>query len=601
MVRLTYSARKITGVKVGQVVSKDLRKRIPPGLGSKAAARDPTIEIDLTGKCLTDEGFAQFIDDLITCVQFRGADHPVGVAKVTEFHLQGNNLTVQSLAKLGEVIPHINGDLRELNLSQNEIRVQTAEEKKIWRVFLQAFKNCYMLKKLDLSGNPLGPAGLEVLACVYTKSDLDFVEDDAIDFVAAHGADEEALAGEVGALNIDGKENESPRAARSKKSPNKGGKPVKQNGASTAAVPSKSFTVVDLKKYACTRGLRSIPYLIISDIAITNISAIHLSHMLATQRASEYLLTYLPPGKASAIPEFAKSATSVICNPNDTLQPFAKRLLEVTEEYAQFNAKAQADSDDENSDDEDKKREVQRKLGLEFTRLTKRVRIESLKQEGVHATDIGFIALKMLVMARALLLEDRDRPVEEPVEEPDEDEAEAERTEGSEIEQEAEPEPQVDASPTTFFDVPRYTFADTFTLGPFHPEAARFAELFPSLPPVQEKAIVQEKQTPEAEPKPSPETSPSQSVRPSGKGSSRAQKAHKSEWRFGLPFEIWRRIIADAVGANGILDHDQQARILHYASDWRAVAYELTIKGAEDHQQIWKFLETVGCFTYTPY
>jgi hypothetical protein len=97
-------------------------------------------------------------------------------------------------------------------------------------------------------------------------------------------------------------------------------------------------------------------------------------------------------------------------------------------------------------------------------------------------------------------------------------------------------------------------------------------------------------------------TPPSQPAR-SGKGkshpSSVPRSSRKREWRFGLPFAFWRQIIADAVGADGILSHQQQVRIMTYAANWNAVSYELTIKGAEDHQQIWKFLETVKCITYS--
>jgi Leucine-rich repeat (LRR) protein len=191
----------------------------------------------LTGKCLTDEGFAQFIDDLIECIWYRDEAHPAGLAKVTEVHLQGNNLTIYSLPKLGEVIAKSPGDLRELDLSNNNIRVVTAEEKAIWKSFLCCFKNCYVLMKLDLSGNPLGVAGLEILASVYIKSDLEYLEADADAIVRENLglASDSVLAGETGALKIgenSSKENTDPRSGmgRSKKSPNKGGKTGKQNG-----------------------------------------------------------------------------------------------------------------------------------------------------------------------------------------------------------------------------------------------------------------------------------------------------------------------------------------------------------------------------------
>ncbi|KAL4912539.1 hypothetical protein BDW62DRAFT_216262 [Aspergillus aurantiobrunneus] len=628
MGRLTYSARKISGIKAGQVVSKDLKKRIPPGLGAKAAARDPTLEIDITGKCLTDEGFAEFIDELLECIRFRDEEHPSGLAKVTEIHLQGNNLTVKSLSKLGEVIANSTGDLRELDLSQNNIRIVTAEDKAIWKAFLCSFKNCYMLKKLDFSGNPIGTAGFDVLALVYLKSDLDYLEADADAIVRENHGEELALAEEAAALKVgDGKENHDPRAGRAKKSPHKGGKAAKQNGtSSTATAPSRSFTFNDLKKYACTRGLRSVPYLTLSNLDLKNGSAVHLSRMLATQRPSEQLLTYLPPGKASAIPESAQDGKSIIWQPNEGLAVFANRLLDVTESIREFQSKAQEDSDGEHSTDEDAKRKLQSKMALEFTRLTKRVRIESLKQEGVHASDIAIIALKMMVVSRALLLEDKDRPREEaaPVEPPTAEEQEKqgeqdeeEREKEQEEEEEEWPIAEQSPSPVEYHAEPQYTFAPSFPAGPFQPGAVLFDEEFPALQPARQEQIPPRVATPEPEPEPEtkepvnsnpsiiPSSSPNHrspgTTRPSGgKGIMRGQKARKSSWRFGLPFESWRRIIADALGADGILDQEQQARIMYYASDWDAVAYELTIKGAEDHQQIWKFLETVRCCTYTP-
>lgn len=415
---------------------------------------------------------------------------------------------------------------------------------------------------------------------------------------------------------------------------------------STAAPASKNITFSDLKQYACTRGLRSIPYFILSEIEVKNSSAVHLSRMLATQRASEQLLEFLPPGKASAIPRSARGDRSIIWKPNDGFTTYAKRLLDVTEVIRGYKARAQGDSegnrsDDEDSTDEAAKRKSQSKLELDHTRLTKRVRIESLKQEGLHASEIATVALKMMVVSRALLLEDRDRAVgasedeaadeELPIaEEYAEKEQEPERMEE---EGHTEEELTVEHSPSSveFHPLPQYTistaFSSSFSKGRFHPGTELFDEEFPALQPVYRGSATPKAATPEPENKgclepnfpfdATPECSgfgagnasghefnSVQTVRPTGgKGNPRAsvsQKGRKSSWRFGFPFNIWRRIISHAVGANCILDQEQQARILHYASDWDSVAYELTIKGAEDHQQIWKFLDTVRCFTYTP-
>ncbi|KAL4798556.1 hypothetical protein BDV19DRAFT_396479 [Aspergillus venezuelensis] len=671
MGRLTYSARKISGIKAGQVVSKDLKKRIPPSTGAKAAARDPTLEIDLTGKCLTDEDFAQFIDDLIECTTYRSLEHPLGLAKVTEFHLSGNNLTTFSLAQLGTVIANNPGDLRELDLSNNEIRVESPEEKRIWKEFLDSFKNCYMLQKLDISGNPLGVKGLEILARVYVKSDLDYLDADAEAIVRENYGieqvnDEEAsLAEDTAALKITEKDKENdPRAGRSKKSPAKGAKASKQNGSSSNSTPSKTLALADLKRYACTRGLRSIPYFILRNLDLKNSSAVHLSHMVIIQRGSAQLLTFLPPTKASAIPESAHDSRSLLWKPNASFTNFSKRLLDATEAIVDSKAKAEAhessgfevDTGDEGEGDEISDEAAQlklkNKLALDFSRLTKRVRIECLKQEGIHASDIASIALKMMVISRALLLDDHDRVVvseaEEDVEaetaddevmaphDPDTVPDDSEPTvnidqeveqmmEEDEIENEMVTKRSITESPVEISPGPNYAgvFASDYVSGPFHPAAHLFDEEFPALQPPAHQEETQrpvEQTTPSPEPTEpliesspiaEPETNenginsgpaPSPGNRHGRKGASRsniAQKPPKTSWRFGLPFEIWRRIISDALGANGILDVEQQGRIMHYASDWDNVAYELTIKGAEEHQQIWKIVDTVGCFVYS--
>ncbi|KAL3455194.1 hypothetical protein BJX64DRAFT_295280 [Aspergillus heterothallicus] len=603
MGRLTYSARKIGGVKAGQTVSKDLRKRVPPGTGAKAAARDPTLEIDLTGKALTDDGFAQFIDDLLACIVYRSDEHPIGLAKVTEFHLQGNSLTVLSLVKLGEVVAHSAGDLRELDLSHNDIRVTSVQEKAVWKAFLECFKNCYVLTKLDLSNNPIGPVGLEIFACVYVKSDIDFLEADAAAIVGMTADKESALSEEVGSMSAN--ENISPRANRAKKTLGKN-KATKQNGSSQpTAVAGKSITVSDLKKFACTRGLRAIPYLILSNLELTTRSAIHISHMLTIQRSSEQLLNFLPPVKASAIPESAENNKCIIWQPNNSLPDFAQSLLEITESVREFKLRAESEIDAP-SDDEDTQRRAQSKMMLDYTRLTKRVRLDSLRLEGVACSDIAITALKMMVVARALLLEDKDRPVVNTIEET----ARTEEAQEEEPEQEPEvqeevifhPAPAAGCPPSTFF-----TFEPPFSLGPFDRASAGFDEDFPALMkptprklhPIQEESE-QELRDSEESARPSPSTSPSPNQTGRSGKNNRHNRGRKQEWRFGLPFDIWRSIIADAVGADGILDVEQQSRIVQYASDWNVVAYGQGIIGVVAHQQIWKFLETVGCFTYSP-
>ncbi|KAI9932695.1 hypothetical protein MW887_008944 [Aspergillus wentii] len=616
MGKLNYSARKIEGTKAGQVVSKDLKKRITPGTGSKAAARDPTLEIDLTAKGLTDDGFSQFIDDLIDCIKYRDAEHPEGAAKLAEFHLQGNQLSVQSLPKLAEVIALSAGELRELDLSKNSIEITTPEQKLIWQQFLESFGNCYMLKKLDLGSNPLGSGGMEIFARVYIQSDLDFVEDDASAIIVSKSdSDDSGDVDDVAASPSAGKENKIPQKDRAKRSPSKT-KSSRQNGRSHAppAAGKTTPTQADLKRFACTRGLRSVPFLILSDTSPTAGCAIHFASILPMHRTREQLLSFLPGGKALALPETVSRCKGIIWLPNDGLGQLGHKLLDMVETMREQTSGT--DSDEEELDEEEQlstgfgqlrtidssngngklditaQRKLQAKMNVEYSRLCKRVRMEALKVEWVHSAEIWSTALRMMVVARSLLLDDKDRAVEVPEEEEEKEEMvpEVEHIEEVGVENDF-PE----------YEYSLYEVVEPTIIGPFQPGAETFEENFPALQVVSEG----HKETPIYPTKEEKRmSSPQQHTPRSGKGHQRAVSTlpapQKYNWRFRFPLECWRRIIADAVGAEGILDVQQQLRIIRYAADWDSVAYELTIKGAEEYQQIWKFLETVGCFTYSP-
>ncbi|GAD92962.1 hypothetical protein NFIA_059010 [Paecilomyces variotii No. 5] len=612
MGRLNYSARKIEGLKAGQVLSKDLKKRIPPGVFSKTAARDPTLEIDIADKNLTDEGFDLFIDDLIQSIAYRNDEHPDGIVRLAELHLSGNNLTAQSLKKLSRVISLSAGDLRELDLSDNKIEIREPEHRKVWQEVLESFQGCYVLKKLDFSRNPLGPRGAEILARVYMQSELDFLESDP-DEAEIPAPENEELSEKVQSLTFgSGKENQTPKSS-SKRTSTKGGTPL--SGKSVSSV-EKIPTQMEIKHYSCTRGLRSVPYLILSDISMTNASAVHLSTMLSIHRAPEQLLSYLPGGKALVLPDTAAQCKGIIWLPNKDLGSLGHKLLDMADMVRDMAS--DIDSDDEHVEDygtpsktnghdealvtdspsyddgAKRQRQIRNKMSLEFSRLAKRVRIEVLQAEGVHSADIWSVTLKMMVICRALLLDDKDRRADAPTEEAPQPEKQPEEQEQKVSLETRELAAPFAAAPLTAADIVR---------GRYSSQSHDFALEFPALPTPKPAPILETPRKPKNDRHLTP---PSQSqathagtphVRNSPVASSASGKV---SWRFGLPIEVWRMIIADAVGADGILDREQQLRIIRYASDWNALAYELTITGAADHQQIWKFLDTVNCFTYNP-
>ncbi|RJE18917.1 leucine rich repeat protein [Aspergillus sclerotialis] len=606
MGRLHYQARKIEGIKAGQVVSKDLKKRTTPGTFSKAAARDPILELDISGKKLTDDGLALFIDDLIGCIKFRDNDHPDGAAKVTELLLHGNELTTASLPKIAEVVALSAGDLREFNISMNNIQVNTPEEKLIWQMFLESFNNCYLLKKLDFGDNRLGTAGMEILARVFIHSDLDFLEADAEELLGTMHHDEESnLVEEMEALKINpGKENEGIRG-RSKKTSNK----AKGRSASSQIAP-KALTKADLKRYACTRGLRSIPYLILSNTCTSNAAAIHLSSMLSIQRSPEHLLAFLPPGKALTLPDTTSQCNGIVWLPNDEIGPLARNMINMGESVRQALAEKYSDEEGyvssggglshSDSGDGTSRRKLQKKLDVQYTRQAKRVRMETLKNSGAHEVEIWITALKMMVVSRALLLEDKNRAAgkeaTEQRESTPENSSDGQEQEHGVIIDTADAVDEVldnkiptiqttdeNDTPPRRLPIIRITSETEFEL------EYEFGVSIPS------NEIYSRPQTPLASHQQKTTTTTTTRAHPNPNAAS----TQIQTWRYGLPFKLWRRIIAEAVGADGILNNKQQEQIMRYATDWDVIAYKLTIKGVEDYQQIWKFLETVDCFTYS--
>ncbi|KAB8229778.1 uncharacterized protein BDW43DRAFT_321816 [Aspergillus alliaceus] len=605
------------------------RKRLPDGHGFKAAARDPTLEIDISNKNLTDKDLSLFIDDLLECIRR-------DLAKVTEFHIQRNNLTIQSLPMLGEVIALNAGELRELDISNNNINVNpTSEDKEAWCKFLSSFRNCYMVKKLDLSGNPLGSVGMENLARVYIKSDLDFLEDDA-EAIVEPKHDERSLIEDTTVTKVTtGKENEgSTRGSRPAKSPNKGKKTLRQSTGQPKSTPIKSTTHDDLKRFACTRGLRSIAYLILSDVYMAKSGTVHLASMLSMQRTSEQLLKFLPGGKSLTLPETAH-CKSIIWLPNENLPQMASDFLGKAEAINEI--KAHIDSDDELSNDSDDQRydaaiaeeiadpshkidtaaqrELQNKKNIEYARLTKRIRMEALHDEGVRDTDLWITALRMMNVSRIILWKSKNCRVGALEKEQDQQEDENKDEHNSStvhIEDVTQRVEDIEITEHSSFPEPsfppiEFQVTEPAPIGPFHPGTDKFESDFPMLQPSTTDNIETEITGRDAEPVVATTNDlPSSQTSIQGKGNIRSvhgprvPRKENETWRFGFTFEIWRRIIAGAVSADGILDLTQQTQIMRYATDQKTLKDEMDITGLEHHQQVWRILEKNNCFIYSP-
>ncbi|KAI4170406.1 MAG: hypothetical protein LQ343_005028 [Gyalolechia ehrenbergii] len=159
-------------------------KRIPPGTGSKSALRDPVVELDVTGKCIGADGFKELAGALI--ISLEHDDEHGRVCQLEELCLKTNILDTTCLPALARIVRLAARDLRDLDLSDNCFSINSSRDADVWEDFLESFAECYMLRRVDLSGNVLGPKAFEVLARVYSRERLsDQLWEDSLEIPSA--------------------------------------------------------------------------------------------------------------------------------------------------------------------------------------------------------------------------------------------------------------------------------------------------------------------------------------------------------------------------------------------------------------------------------
>lgn len=93
------------------------------------------------------------------------------MVRLEELSLAFNAITAHGLKALREPVKLALNDLRDLDLSRNRISVATDEDALAWEDFLSVLKACTVLRRLDLSGNPLGSRAFEILMRVYARQE----------------------------------------------------------------------------------------------------------------------------------------------------------------------------------------------------------------------------------------------------------------------------------------------------------------------------------------------------------------------------------------------------------------------------------------------
>ncbi|KAI9810715.1 MAG: hypothetical protein M1826_003475 [Phylliscum demangeonii] len=338
MVKLNYTNRKVEGEKLGRIIAKDLLKRVRSE--STASARgghsstwanitkDPLLELHAVDKNLTDAGVLEISRALAQALDGSrsGTTGTSGLAdgsapappsttattRLEELCLSGNGLTARGLDALRGCILLASRHLKDVDLSRNAIRIVTDDEACMWEAFLKAFRRCRVLRRLDLGGNPLGPRAFEIWLRLYYEEDEEVVAGEAREGEEPRKAGANGV-GQVHARTPEDDDVGDDRFGEGLQEAPAGPNQAANGGAALwplATSPTvddrsrgselASSTVDEAPPALKLRGLRHIPYLVLSDVHMTDLCALHLSYVVEAHRLPADLLRLLPAVKCGA-------------------------------------------------------------------------------------------------------------------------------------------------------------------------------------------------------------------------------------------------------------------------------------------------------------
>jgi hypothetical protein len=295
--RFDYSNRPNSGAKLGSIIARDLEKeadKVVKDVTRRArksssgssiggvSSLDVTeavihpLDIKAPSKQLGDDGACDIAKGLEAALT---AGTRSAAVVLEDLNMSDNGITTVALARLGPVIQQARFDIKTLNLTNNNIRVENDEQAAEWELFLRCFKSCLKLRRLDLSGNVnLGARALEIFARVHAQ-------EPQIHPTSAWGdASVISLGNEDDACDQD----ETPTGAYFDDPMTKGG----------------------FVKRRC--GLRSIPYLTFTDVGLNDTGALWLSYVIEDHHYPIQLIDNLNATAAnSGIRTYAQEAASV--------------------------------------------------------------------------------------------------------------------------------------------------------------------------------------------------------------------------------------------------------------------------------------------------
>lgn len=298
--KFDYTNRNSSGAKLGDSVGKALIKeakkiesdaqkhssgrRSTSGTGHSSESKDVSshkIDLKAPSKQLGNEGIFALADGLEAALSSRSGDVCL---QLEDLNLADNGLTTHSLARLAPIILLARYDLKTLNLSDNAIVIETDEEAHDWEVFLQAFRPCRRLRRLDFCGNALDAKAFEILLRVYSQEPkIDPLPPGGLQSVISL-ADEE----------IQNPDDEGRRRISSQRQRASSDVPAEEYDQET------DFTLAKGRVLAMRCGLRSTPYLTLQNVSMTDAAALWLSYIVCDHYYPVQLIDDLNAALASS-------------------------------------------------------------------------------------------------------------------------------------------------------------------------------------------------------------------------------------------------------------------------------------------------------------
>ncbi|KAI9654437.1 MAG: hypothetical protein M1831_005403 [Alyxoria varia] len=612
MTRLNYVNRKSEGPKLGAIVAKDLRKKVKPSSPSKGEVhRDISpLELNLEGKNLTDEGLSELAKGLLEALN-------TGIVHLQILHINQNGLTARSLAELAPCIRAAAEDLEDLDLSGNHITIKTIHDEDRWEYFLESFRYCGAIRRLDLSNNEMGDSrAFEILSRVYLRqfraTKLTWEKEITLGAKSPIFEEGYSLDKQVAALSV--RDENIPQGTPSSKSKR------------------------DMHDFGA-RGLPAIPFIGLTNVSMKDGDTLFLSGVFQRHRWMQSKVLMNQWGRAAP----GGPAASRIALESNNFQATGNKMLRLAETvpYNPFTlpsspttsalvlrrgtvSESPAPPPRRSSGAEVQSRRVSEGASLgpdsrpasrtpsssqqspqqDIDSLEKKLQRTIIENSGIHHVALWSAALKLLTYTRPILIKDRSL-INFPVLGP-------EQSGKPRLPSSLEDSPTKGKSSSVMRKSSAPTYASKLQVNRNGAGPVLSVTGESSRPVTPHVADWLRKSSRSQDKTASPARTPGHRSRASAGGSSSQSKDKISPLKGAitmtgerqydtsgrLPTEACRRIICELADPRRLLSSRQREAVLTYGANRRTLATEAASLGKPDSVQIWRVLEAMGCLFY---